>query len=236
MKFAICYENESGAKLYYAKKGSCLTANVQEAKIYPSMEHAEVGLKKVKPDSFPKQYKGFVSQLKIVIMDEKLNHLEEVATQYLNMGMDEFKEQLQGHLEFIAVIPFLEEQIKKGMSKFDSADVQDFMHIIEFGELDVSDSISLVQAMKQSRDKRRQYKLKQELLKSLVKNTTVEGTLVNMQVFDEVTKVAKTQAKDKKWTFKNENLEHYFSYLLERTGNYAKKEKPANPGTMKLAN
>lgn len=107
MKIAICYKNESGTILYYSKNNGSLTSNIEKASIYTTVEDAQVCLKKINPGSLPKKYKDSISQFKLVDMDKEKNvdYFQEVATQYLNMGMDEFKEQLQGHLEFIAAIP-----------------------------------------------------------------------------------------------------------------------------------
>lgn len=235
MGIAICYESLNGTKLYYSKNGGSLTANKEKASIYPTLQDAKLNLAKIKPDSFPKQYKNVIPQLKIVEMSDSEDRFKDVVNQYLKMDIDEFKQQVESHLDFIGAISFLQEQLKNNISEIDSAEVQDFMHIIEFGELDVDDSISVIQALQHSRKMRRQFKLKQAILSSLAKNTTIEGTTINFKIIDDVNKVIKNQAKDKKWTFKNENLEHYFSYLLERTGNYAKKEAPNNPVAMKLA-
>lgn len=220
MRVTICYESPNGDKLYYSKNGGLLTTNVQQASVYPSIEDAEKNLKKVNPNSFPAEYKHIVPQLKLVDIDPKTDYFQGVAKQYLNMDVEEFKIQLQKYLDFIGALPYLHEQIRDGIAKSDAAEIQDFMHIIEFGEMDVEDSINIVQAIRQSRQVRRQHKIKQALLLSLARNTTEAGTLINQKVIGDVNRAIKNQEKDKKWTFKTSSLEQHFSYLLERTGNY----------------
>jgi len=146
---------------------------------------------------------------------EKDQSLKEYALELISKDDQSFYYELERVAKFLAASPYLVEELSSNISHEDGTVLQDLLHTIELGEYRGNDGRALLKDLRASRQRRRYYKDRLEVLNSLVTKTTANIQETNStKGKDALDKLAELRG-ERNYNYRNSNLKKRYASLLK---------------------
>lgn len=112
---------------------------------------------------------------------------------------------------FLIASPLIVEEIRKEISQEDGVVLQDILHTVELGDYNKDEGLELLGDLRSSRQKRRNYKDKQEVMNMLLGGDENTGSQHVMDALDKIKEVTSPRSYQYRIQNSNKNIVGYYN-------------------------
>ena len=193
---------------YYRQKTKTFVGSLQSASKWNS--------KKMAQPAYDKLIKNGEKNLEIVDSDEikitiQTDRWEDYAKRIAHADNKTFYQEVEKVASFLIASPLIVEEIRKEISQEDGVVLQDILHTVELGDYNKDEGLELLGDLRSSRQKRRNYKDKQEVMNMLLGGDENTGSQHAMDALDKIKEVTSPRS----YQYRNLKLKQKYSKLLQ---------------------
>lgn len=209
----VIFKDEGAGARYYRRKDNNFTKDLMLASKWDTLSRTEEILAELSKTG-AQELVIKEQQVKQEQVIKKDTELREYAHQLLVAKDQTFYTELERVSRFLAVSPYLLDEITAKISQEDGTVLQDLLHTIELGDYRAHEGLALLKDLRASCKKRRYYKDRQQAVNYLLtKANTGQVTTTSDKAQVALTKLGDLRA-ERNYNYRNSGLQAKYAKLL----------------------